>query len=67
MNDQSAHTTARVVSVAYRLWLSFFINRVLNLTKLSSVIHNAKVNDKEYYFFRNSEKIFLLGTVIRVK
>ena len=32
LKDQSAQTTARVVSVAYRLWLSFSINRVLNLT-----------------------------------
>ena len=33
LKDQSAQTTARVVvSVAYRLWLPFLINRVLNLT-----------------------------------
>ena len=31
LKDQSAQTTARVVSVAYRLWLPFLINRVLNL------------------------------------
>ena len=35
--DQSAHTTARVVSVAYRLWLPFMINGVINLIKLRSV------------------------------
>ena len=28
--NQSAQTTLRVVSVAYRLWLPFFISRVLN-------------------------------------
>ena len=38
LKDQSAQTTARVVSVAYRLWRPFLINRVLNLTKLRSVI-----------------------------
>ena len=35
--DQSAHTTARAVSFAYRLWLPFMINGVINLTKLRSV------------------------------
>ena len=39
LKDESAQTTARVVSVAYRLWLSFLINRVLNLTKLRSIIY----------------------------
>ena len=34
LKDQSAQTTARVVSVAYCLWLPFLINRVLNLTIL---------------------------------
>ena len=38
LKGQSAQTTARVVSVAYRLWLPVLINRVLNLTKLRSVI-----------------------------
>ena len=38
LKDQSAQTTTRVVGVAYRLWLPFSINRVLNLTKLRSVI-----------------------------
>ena len=38
LKDQSAQTTARVVRVAYRLWLPFLINRVRNLTKLRSVI-----------------------------
>ena len=32
LKDQSAQTTARVVSVACRLWLHFLINRVLNLS-----------------------------------
>ena len=31
LKDQSAQTTVRVMSVAYRLWLPFLINRVLNL------------------------------------
>ena len=43
LKDQSAQTTARVVSVAYRLWLPFLINRVLNLTKLRSVIYDQSV------------------------
>ena len=38
LNDQSAHATARVVRVAYYLWLPFLINRVFNLTKLRSII-----------------------------
>ena len=33
LKDQIAQTTARVVSVAYHLWLPFLINRVLSLTK----------------------------------
>ena len=37
LKDQSAGTTARVMSVAYPLWLPFLINRVLNITKLRSV------------------------------
>ena len=36
--EQSAQTTARAVGIAYRLWLPFSINRVLNLTKLRSII-----------------------------
>ena len=32
LKDQSAQTTTRVVGVAYRLWLTFSIKRVLNLT-----------------------------------
>ena len=31
MKDQSAQTAARLVSIAYCLWLAFFINRVLKL------------------------------------
>ena len=38
LKDQSARTTARVVSIAYRLWICFLINRVFNITKLTSVI-----------------------------
>ena len=34
LKDQSAQTNARVLSVAYCLWLPFLINTVLNLTKL---------------------------------
>ena len=39
LKDQSAQTTARVMSIAYRLWLPFLINRVLNLTKLRRYIY----------------------------
>ena len=38
LKNHSAQTTTRVVNVANRLWLPFLINRVLNLTKLRSVI-----------------------------
>ena len=34
LKDQNAQTTARIVNVAYRLWLPFSINRMLNLSKL---------------------------------
>ena len=44
LKDKSAQTTARVASVAYRLWLPFLINRVLNLTKLRSVIYDQSVD-----------------------
>ena len=44
LKDQSAQTTARVVSVAYHLWLPFSINRVLNLTMLRSVIYDQSVD-----------------------
>ena len=44
LKDQSAQTTARVVSVVYRLWLPFLINRMLNLTKLRSVIYDQSVD-----------------------
>ena len=37
LKDQSAQTTARAVGIAYRFWLPFSINRVLNLTKLRSI------------------------------
>ena len=38
LKDLSAQTTTRAVGTAYRLWLPFSINRVLNLTKLRSII-----------------------------
>ena len=38
LKDQSAQTTTRAVGIAYRLWLPFSINGVLNLTKLRSII-----------------------------
>ena len=44
LKDQIAQTTARVLSIAYHLWLPFFINRVLNLTKLRSVIYDQSVD-----------------------
>ena len=36
LKDQGAQTTTR--AVAYRLWLPFSVNRVLNLRKLRRVI-----------------------------
>ena len=36
LKDHSVQTTARVVSLAYCLWLPFLIDRVLNLTKSDS-------------------------------
>ena len=44
LKDQSAQTTARVITAAYRLWLPIPINRVLNLTKLRSVIYDQSVD-----------------------
>ena len=44
MKDQSTQTTARIVSVAYRLWVPFLINRVLNLIKLRSIIYDQSVD-----------------------
>ena len=38
LKDQSAQTTTRAVGIAYCLWLPFSVNRVLNLTKLRSII-----------------------------
>ena len=48
LKDQSTQTTARVVSVAYRLWLPFLINRVLNLTMLRSVIYDQSVDSSRF-------------------
>ena len=39
LKAQSAKTTTRAVGIAYPLWLSFSINRVLNLTNLRSIIY----------------------------
>ena len=44
LKGQSAQTTAGVVSVAYCWWPPFLINRVLNLTKLRSVIYDQSVD-----------------------
>ena len=44
VRDQSAQTTARVVSVTYCLWLTLSINKVLNLTKLRSVLYDQPVD-----------------------
>ena len=38
LKDQSAQTTSTAVGIAYHLWLPFSINRMLNLTKLRSII-----------------------------
>ena len=44
LKDQSAQTTTRASGLAYRLWLPFSINRVLNLTKLRSVIKDQSLH-----------------------
>ena len=44
LKDQSAQTTTRAVDIAYRLWLPFSINRVLNLTKLRSIISDQSAD-----------------------
>ena len=41
---QNAQTTAVVVGVGNRLWLPFLIYRVLNLTKLRSVIFDQSLD-----------------------
>ena len=51
LKDQCAQTTARVVSVAYRLRLPFLINKALNLTKLKSVIYSQSTY--MYIYFVN--------------
>ena len=57
--DQSAQTTASVVSVAYRLWLPFLINGVLNLTKLRSVKPNKEnIYKTNKYIEMHVEKYF---------
>ena len=38
LKEQSTQTIAKVVSIAYRLWLPLSINSVPKLTKLRSVI-----------------------------
>ena len=45
LKDQNAQTTDWVVSIAYRLWLHFCINRVLSLTKLRGIIYNQSVGN----------------------
>ena len=44
LKDQSAQTTTRAVGIANRLWLPFSINRVLNLTKLRSIISDQSAD-----------------------
>ena len=39
LKTHSAQTSTRAVGIAYHLWLSFSINRVLNLAKLRSMIY----------------------------
>ena len=48
LKNQSAQTTARVVRVAYGLWLPFSINRVLNLTMLMSLIYDQSVDSSRF-------------------
>ena len=52
LKDQIAQTTARVVSVAYRLWLLFSINRVLNLTKIKERITRSTCRQQLFRFLR---------------
>ena len=40
LKEQSDETTVSVVSIAYGLWLPFFINRVVNLRKKVSLIRD---------------------------
>ena len=44
LKDQSAQTTTRAVGIANRLWQPFSINRVLNLTKLRSIISDQSAD-----------------------
>ena len=39
LKAQSSQTTTRAMGIAYRLWLSFSINRVLNLYILLAYIY----------------------------
>ena len=48
LKNQSAQTPARVVSVAYSLWLPFSIKRIPNLTKLSSAIYDQSVDSSRF-------------------
>ena len=52
LKEQSAQTNARVVSVAYRLWLPFSINRVLNLTKIKKRIMLSICRLQLFHFLR---------------
>ena len=54
LKDSSAKTTAIVVSVTYRLWLSFSIDGVLDLTKSWSVIQNQCTENSFLLFERSS-------------
>ena len=46
------------MSVAYRLWLPLSINRVVNLTKLRSVIYDQSVNSSCFVLFEASSAQF---------
>ena len=48
LKDRSAQTATRAVGLAYRLWLPFSINRVLNLTKLRSVIYDQSADSSRF-------------------
>ena len=48
LKDQNAQTTARVVIVAYPLWVPFSSKRVVNLTKSRNGTYTPSV-DSSYF------------------
>ena len=60
LKDQSAQTTTRAVGLAYRLWLHFPINRVLNLTKLRNIISDQSVDSSCFALQHSSDQMKIL-------